>query len=424
MKRRGFLLAGSVAGLSSALALWLRVRGDPLPVQSADALELDPAGVLALRRGFRYRVLERAGQRMDDGYRVPGRPDAMGCFALPNGRWALMRNHELDMSLFQQGPYARGAAASEHAYDPRCVGGVTRVLLDAQGRRLRSNLVLVGTSRNCAGGMSPWGWLSCEESVLSEHGYVFLCATDAERVRPHRRIAAYGRFLHEAVAIDPETHAAYLTEDRADGCLYRFVPTNKQQPFGPGQLQALAITCAPRLDLGAGLARDRRLPVFWVDVPAEVGEREDGLRYAAQERGAAIVRRGEGIWRMDDGFAFTFTIGGPGSLGQVFHLDPSPRDPALRLIVQSEDPRTLDMPDNVTLTPWGDLLVCEDNGRHNRLQLITRQGKVLPFAQNARSLSEFAGVCFSPDGKQLFVNIQEDGLTLAIEGPFDALANA
>jgi hypothetical protein len=424
MKRRGFLLAGSVAGLSSALALWLRMGRDSTPVAAGSALERDPAGVLALRRGFRYRVLERAGQPMDDGYRVPGRPDAMGCFALPSGQWALMRNHELDMSLFRQGPYADDAAVSQHAYDPRCAGGVTRVLLDAQGRRLRSNLVLVGTSRNCAGGMSPWGWLSCEESVLSEHGYVFLCAIDAERVRAPRRIAAYGRFLHEAVAIDPETHSAYLTEDRPDGCLYRFVPAHKQQPFGPGQLQALAITGAPGLDLGAGLTRDRDLPVSWVDVPAEVGEREDGLRYAAQERGAAIVRRGEGIWRMDDGFAITCTSGGPGALGQVFHLDPSARGAALRLIVQSEDPRALDMPDNVTLTPWGDLLVCEDNGRENRLQLITRQGKLLPFAQNVRSRSEFAGVCFSPDGKLLFVNIQEDGLTLVIDGPFDALANA
>ena len=424
MKRRGFLLAGSVAGLSSALALWLRVRREPPSPTAVNALELDAQGVIALRRGFRYRVLEQSGRPMDDGYRVPGRPDAMGCFALAGGRWALMRNHELDASLFRQGPYTRDTPVPEQAYDPRCAGGVTRVLLDAEGRRLRSNLVLVGTARNCAGGVSPWGWLTCEESVSSGHGYVFLCAIDAEQLRAPRRIAAYGRFLHEAVAIDPETHAAYLTEDRSDGCLYRFVPAHKREPFGPGQLQALAIAGAPRLDLGAGVAPDRPLEVSWIDVPPEAGEREDGLRYAAQQRGAAIVRRGEGIWRMKDGFAFTCTSGGARTLGQIFHLAARAQGGTLRLIVQSEDPRTLDMPDNVTLTPWGDLLVCEDNGRQNRLQLVTRQGKVLPFAQNMHSLSEFAGACFSPDGKLLFVNIQEDGLTLAIEGPFAALANA
>ncbi|MFT3756491.1 MAG: DUF839 domain-containing protein [Pseudoxanthomonas sp.] len=53
-------------------------------------------------QGFSYRVLERAGERMDDGYRVPGRPDAMGCFDLGNGHWALMRNHELDASALSE----------------------------------------------------------------------------------------------------------------------------------------------------------------------------------------------------------------------------------------------------------------------------------------------------------------------------------
>lgn len=422
MKRRGFLLAGSVAGVSTALALWLRSRGRG-PTPSAErALVADPKGVLALRPGFSYRVLEQAGQRMDDGFRVPGRPDAMGCFALPSGQWALMRNHELDGSLFQQGPYTRNMQPPEHVYDPRSVGGVSRILLDARGQRLRSNLVLLGTSRNCAGGISPWGWLTCEESVDAGHGYVFLCATDADHIRPPRRIPAYGRFLHEAVAIDPENHAAYLTEDRGDGCLYRFVPSKKDEPFGAGQLQALGIVGSPRLELGRGVARDKSLPIYWIDVPAEAGERDDALRYEAQKRGAAVVRRAEGIWRLEDGFVVTCTSGGPKQYGQIFHLVPKGNGGELRLIVQSEDAGTLDMPDNVTLTPWGDLMVCEDNMRNNHLQVITRQGKVLPFANNVLSQSEFAGVCFSPDGRVMFVNLQIDGLTLAIEGPFETLA--
>jgi secreted PhoX family phosphatase len=295
------------------------------------------------------------------------------------------------------------------------------VLLDAKGRRVSSNLVLVGTSRNCAGGMSPWGWLTCEENVDEGHGYVFLCATDADRVRHPRRIPAYGRFLHEAVAIDPETHIAYLTEDRGDGCLYRFVPASKAEPFGAGTLQALGVVGSARLDLGAGVARDKALQIYWIDVPAEAGERDDSLRYEAQKRGAAVVRRGEGIWRMQDGFAFTCTSGGPSQTGQIFHLAPQGNGGELRLIVQSENASVLDMPDNITLTPWGDLLVCEDNRRDNHLHIITRAGQVLPFAHNTLSVSEFAGVCFSPDGRMLFVNMQDDGLTLAIEGPFGSL---
>jgi secreted PhoX family phosphatase len=422
VKRRGFLLAGSVAGLSTGLALWLRSRNDGPTPSAQRALVADPKGVLALRPGFRYRVIEQTGQRMDDGFRVPGRPDAMGCFALPNGQWALMRNHELDNSLFQQGPYTRDMPPPKDVYDPRSVGGVTRVLLDARGQRLRSNLVLMGTSRNCAGGMSPWGWLTCEESVDDGHGYVFLCATDADRIRPPRRIPAYGRFLHEAVAIDPDTHAAYLTEDRGDGCLYRFLPSTKNEPFGAGQLQALGIVGSPRLELGRGVAHDKSLPIYWIDVPAEAGERDDALRYEAQKRGAAVVRRGEGIWPFSDGFVITCTSGGPKQAGQIFHLLPKGDGGELRLLIQSEDAGTLDMPDNITLTPWGDLMVCEDNMRNNHLHVVTRQGAVLPFANNVFSQSELAGVCFSPDGRVLFVNMQTDGLTLAIEGPFDRLA--
>jgi uncharacterized protein len=422
MKRRGFLIAGSAAGLGTALALFMRSRKPAAPLRPS-RLVPDPKGVLGLREGFRYRVLEQMGEQMDDGFLVPGQPDAMGCFALPDGKWALMRNHELDASLFSRGPYRRDAKLPEHVYDARSVGGVTRVLLDAKGKRLRSNLVLVGTSRNCAGGMSPWGWLTCEESVEQGHGYVFLCATDAREVRAPQRIPAYGRFLHEAVAIDPETHTAYLTEDRGDGCFYRFVPKNREQPFGEGRLEALTILNSPRFDLGGDLPPNKSFEVRWVEVPPEAGEREDALRYAAQERGAAVVRRGEGIWRMDDGYAFTCTSGGPLSAGQIFHLAPTSAGGRLTLIVQSRDQGQLDMPDNITVTPWGDLMVCEDNHRSNHLHIVTRSGQVLPFAHNALSLSEFTGACFSPDGRVLFVNIQEQGLTLAIEGPFDTLGS-
>ena len=396
-----------------------------MPTPPGAGLKRDPKGLLDLPEGFHYRVVQRAGQPMSDGYRVPGRPDAMGCFPLSGGRYALMRNHELDASLMAQGPYpADATSAAPEAYDPASPGGVTRIVLDARGRPLSSNLVLTGTTRNCAGGVSPWGWLSCEESVEPGHGYVFLCSAHADAVQKPRRIARYGRFMHEAAAIDPSNHAAYLTEDRVDGCLYRFVPHSRSDPFGPGQLSALAVQGRPRFDLGLGLPAGAKLSLTWVNLPDSVVTRkDDALRYIAREAGAAVVRRGEGIWPMEDGFAFTSTSGGAAELGQVFHLSPTREGGTLRLIAESDDRKKLFMPDNLTVTPWGDLLVCEDNLRTPHLRLITRSGEVLPFAFNARSRSEFAGVCFSPDGRLLFVNIQEHGLTLAISGPWQSLSS-
>ncbi len=422
MKRRHFLAAGSAATLSTGLALWYRVYGKgPKELSPDSLLQRDPKRVLDLPKGFSYRVLSRVGEPMDDGYRVPGRPDAMACFPLSGGNYALMRNHELDPSLASLSAYPAGKQPPAEAYDPRNFGGVSRVVLNAKGQKVSQNLVLTGTARNCAGGISPWGFLTCEENVDTGHGYVFLCAPKAESVRPPQKVQAYGRFLHEAVAIDPSTHAAYLTEDRKDGCLYRFVPDDREAPFGPGKFQALALKGQKRFNFGAEQRDGASFEVEWVDVPNQANEGKDDLRYRAQERGAAIFCRGEGIWALEDGIAFTCTEGGPISAGQIYHLSPTTAGGTLSLLAQSRDDGVLDMPDNLTLTPWGDLLVCEDNHRDVFLRLVTRTGKVIPFAHNAMSRSEFAGACFSPNGRVLFVNIQEAGLTLAVEGDWGSL---
>ena len=39
-------------------------------------------------------------------------------------------------------------------------------------------------------------------------------------------------------------------------------------------------------------------------------------------------------------------------------------------------------------------------------------------ARRGLSQSEWAGACYSPDGKWLFVNIQTPGITFAITGPW------
>jgi uncharacterized protein len=77
------------------------------------------------------------------------------------------------------------------------------------------------------------------------------------------------------------------------------------------------------------------------------------------------------------------------------------------------------MPDNITVAPWGGLFMAEDGGSgSNYIRGLDASGAVFDFARNAASASEFAGVCFAPDGRAMFVNIQRDGLTLAITGPF------
>ena len=83
----------------------------------------------------------------------------------------------------------------------------------------------------------------------------------------------------------------------------------------------------------------------------------------------------------------------------------------------------VDGPDNITVNPWGGLVVAEDgNGTQHLVAVV--DGAPFPLARNAVSGSEFTGVNFSPDRKTLFANIQDEGYVFAITGPFARLARA
>lgn len=418
--RRIFLLTSSAAVVSYGAALAGLIP--TARAQSYGDLVPDPNGILDLPEGFTYRIVETAGDMMDDGYVVPERPDGMACFEDPDGNWVLMRNHEISAGDSGAGPYPDQAAPAE-AYDPNGFGGVTRVVIDPRtGQRISSNLVLTGTVRNCAGGMSPWGWLTCEEDFSGSnegngHGYVFLCPITASSVVPPQRIVGYGRFNHEAACVDPATNICYLTEDRGDSSLYRFVPVDPEMPF-QGRLQALKVVGTERFAT-TNMAVGAMVDVEWVDV-ADPNPALDTIRSTVQnELGAAIIVRGEGLWFHDGEVYVCSTSGGAGGRGQIFRLIDDPESPTLELIAMSTSADELEAPDNITVAPWGQLFMAEDGLLGDQyVRALTDTGEIVPFARNAASGSEFAGVCFSPDGSTMFVNIQSDGLTLAITGPF------
>jgi secreted PhoX family phosphatase len=53
----------------------------------------------------------------------------------------------------------------------------------------------------------------------------------------------------------------------------------------------------------------------------------------------------------------------------------------------------------------------------NHLRGITPDGVAYPLAL-LRAQTEWAGACFSPDGKTLFVNVYRPAKTVAITGPW------
>lgn len=405
MDRRRFLLGSLFAAAACATPGRAQASSGLGPLQRG-------GGPLDLPEGFSATVLQRAGEPMTDGFTVPVRPDGMACFDV-DGAWVLLRNHEVFGGT--GGGWSRRAIPAE-AYDKRAAGGVSRLVIDPATLAVRSsNLVLTGTHVNCAGGPSPWGWLSCEESEERDHGYAFRCPTTADRLQPPERLTSWGRFKREAVAVDPATHTVWMTEDHADSCFYRFVPKSKAEPFGEGTLQAMVVTGRPAFDT-TELRPGEPVKVSWIDVP-DPQARTAKTRQQGRDAGAARVRRGEGLWFRDGRVVFTATIGGRAGLGQVLVYRPA--DETLEVLAEATDPGTLAMPDNVTIAPWGDVVVAEDSGnRQQHLRGITATGEVYDIARNAVSSSELAGVCFSPDGGTLFVNLQKDGLTVAVRGPW------
>jgi hypothetical protein len=332
-----------------------------------------------------------------------------------------MCNHEVNYGSVLEGPYGFGQFPPEEAYSRLGMGGVSRTVLDAMSLKvLHRNMALLGTARNCAGGISPWGWISCEETVQGKHGYAFLCDTQQDAVLPARPIAAYGKFNHEACVVEERSHIAYLTEDRDDGCFYRFIPNHPSQPF-VGRLQAMAAVGKPLYDT-AQMPKDKILEIRWIDLPRPDSQ-EDDLRSQAQQLGAAVVKRGEGLWLHQGQVYFSSTSGGPIGKRQIFRLDPLAEKPdgtagLLRLIATSISQEQLDYPDNLTLSPWGDIYTTEDGDGQDYVRVIKPDGNILPFARNAAGDGELTGICFAPDGSTLFLNIQGLGLTLAVRGPF------
>ncbi len=417
-------------------------------------LNKDPQGYLDLPEGFSYKVIARAGDTMSDGLLVPGRADGMGTFLDEQGRTVIICNHENSPESEEHSPFGKSRERLERIEPERLydsgnglfpgLGGTTTLVFDEEsGTLLRQHLSLAGTYRNCAGGVTPWGsWLSCEEDVtradgtniLKDHGYVFEVPANHVGIADPIPLRDMGRFNHEAVAVDPVSGCIYLTEDRPDGLLYRFIPNEKENLSAGGRLQALVVSDRPSLDTRnwetTQVVKQEALSVHWIDLDG-VEAPEDDLRYRGYEQGAARFARGEGIWMGEGEVFFACTNGGPKKFGQVFRYKTSAvegqegeaQQPGfLELFAESEDKSVLHMCDNLTIAPWGDILLCEDNGELNHIRGINREGEIYTLACNRSSRSELAGLVFSPSGKTLFVNVQENGDTVAITGPWEELA--
>jgi uncharacterized protein len=452
LSRRQFLstTAGvAVAGSVEALYAAEPALGTSGPPAGYGPLIPDPDGLLDLPRGFRYRILSREGTTLPSGVRVASRFDGMGVF--PSGRHSsvLVRNHECSPTST-----IPVRAPAEVTYDPGGAGGTSTVVVERNRHTTEEYPSLGGTAINCSGGRTPWRtWLTCEETedkagtrgYTKDHGFIFeVDPYDRRRNAGPVPLTAMGRFQHEAVAVDPHTGIVYETEDAFVaplGGFYRFLPERPLRGYGSlragGELQVMHVPGLPDMSVvqepGTVFGG-----IEWMTVPDPLATSES-VRAQDYPKPIAGGYKLEGAWWGERDrcayFVSSFARTTLGTVedhdGQVWKYDPRRNTLRLEVIFTRPTPAPenpeFDAPDNICMSPYGGLMLCEDGVGDAYMLGTTRDGEVFHFARNRVNIGtqeepeygELAGVGFSADGKTMFFNIYNPGITYAVTGPWN-----
>lgn len=221
---------------------------------------------------------------------------------------------------------------------------------------------------------------------------------------PYDPLAAAGCTTVE-VAFDPWTHEPRVVREfvSLSGTIVN---------CAGGRLQMLRVVDRPRLATYRGTAGVHPLvpiAVDWVDVEHPDPALERGERrtfHQGHARGGAAFGRLEGCWWGGDACFFNATHGGAAGAGQVWqYRQTGPDAGELLLVVESPGPDVLDSPDDLCVSPHGGLVLCEDGAGVQFIRGLTRTGRLFDLVASDGDASEFAGACFSPDGRVLFFNV-------------------
>ncbi len=361
----------AMLGLSS---LAMPRTGFSLPATLTKKLHLDKTHNIELPEGSSIRIVAQSSRPVisNKSFLWHRAPDGGACYATRNDSWIYVSNSEIK----EKG------------------GGASAIRFNKQGEIIDSYSILKNTSRNCAGGKTPWNtWLSCEES--GDQGQVYECDPEGKqkaKVRP-----AMGSFNHEAVAVDPKSGYCYMTEDKKDGCLYRFKPDKKG-------------------DLSSGIlevAIANGVILSWEKIEDPLGNTKP-TRYQIEE--AARFRGGEGIIYHDGKVSFTTK---KDNVVWQYHIDTG-------LISKIYDAADYQQPlltgvDNIEISPSGELLIAEDGGNMQIIALDHNHQPHVLVQVYDQDKSEITGPAFSPDGSRLYFSSQrgktgksEDGITYEI----------
>jgi len=272
------------------------------------------------------------------------------------------------------------------------------------------------TSRNCSGGVTPWGTILTSEEVSStfddinndgylDYGWQVEIDPVAKQVIDKRW--ALGRFAHENAVVHDNWRTVYQGADNSTGYLYKFV-ADLPADLSSGKLYVY------KGSKNGGTGQ-------WILIPNSTKNQRNNTKSQAQNVGATAFNGIEDVEIGPDGLVY-FTVK---SENKIYYFEDS--DPisgtTVSFLNKYAGNRNYNIStangnvthnwgygnDNLAFDNDGNLWVLQD-GQNSHIWVLKKghteaNPKVEIFATSPKG-SEPTGITFSPDGRFIFLSIQ------------------